>query len=1039
MKQWIYNSLLLLCSCLMLTGCLDDDLVQEGSVGPNVKAVLSWGSAKNNQINIQTRATYEPYYESTVRNLYVFVFANDNKVYGHFFANSNLNEGTAEQFWTAQTVDMGGTIQTNGAIYMNVPSVTSGEIVVIANIDLDFMNISQERLGLVRNKQDLQDLIVTMNQELPMRNAGYFMMTGALADVTIAPDGTISAGGMNPATLMLTRMDAKVEVNVRVNPTEETDGQRVEKFIPESWEVVNLPKSCYLVPNDAGSVPLTADGYFHVAPRKFETNELEKDPSDHATGGVLDGFSFYMLENLQSKNKKQSVAGNYHLRDRRIKNPDGTYNTENGMWEYAPELATYIIIKGELDMEVNTSEGGKQHLLADVVYYVHLGDFARDMDDYDVKRNTNYKYTINVKGVNNISVEVETGEENQSGAMGHLYQAQEDIFTFDAHYGQRVYNFNANEIDLENMTWYVRTPFGRAGIPLKDANGNLVYNDLDYKWVEFYPNEMIDGVYTDRNHHYPGQGAAQLMNVVQFLDKVREEYPKWKAYKEGRTATNESWWDANDDLKVTIYVDEFYYDTNPMNPNDDNKRLWKKFVNQPNRLMHVLCKNNRSADGSSSMTGSILTIRQSSIQTPFNRELSHTSLSEAWGCETVDETGDKNWFYSPYETTANVENYSYKPTGFTPQNTSRQDGLYNTAELLNLVNGNLRWSDYVDYTNRDVVLKDDKSCGLNSILLRNRDLDGDDIVDVEELHWYITSLEQIFALFIGDQGLSVEAQLYPQAVGNLPNALLDVPTGHPLRGVYQWRWHYVTSTANEQTAGNVPVQVWAEEGISTSQYAQNWAKEAVPKVRCARNLGMASPSSQAGDATYIGTAGNNFPKDELVVVTETTGTKNANSIYRFDLRNLNKESRRLAFTSQGLIPGDEYSLQSRVYEGFETGGWYGLTYEANNNGWLQAYPTRIYTPLSANEAPIVDGTFPEGWRIANIRELAIFFQYCNDNNNWWGGANYLPSNFYSFGTYGNSYDGNVNTWFVSQGGITMTMWDGAVLRVRAVRDWVPGT
>ena len=110
-----------------------------------------------------------------MRNLYVFVFANDNKVYGHFFANSNLNESTAEQFWTANTADMGGIIQTNGAIYMNVPSVTSGEIVVIANIDLDFMNISEERLGLVRNKQDLQDLIVTMNQELPMRNAGYFM------------------------------------------------------------------------------------------------------------------------------------------------------------------------------------------------------------------------------------------------------------------------------------------------------------------------------------------------------------------------------------------------------------------------------------------------------------------------------------------------------------------------------------------------------------------------------------------------------------------------------------------------------------------------------------------------------------------------------------------------------------------------------------------------------------------------------------------------------------------------------------------------
>ena len=73
--------------------------------------------------------------------------------------------------------------------------------------------------------------------------------------------------------------------------------------------------------------------------------------------------------------------------------------------------------------------------------------------------------------------------------------------------------------------------------------------------------------------------------------------------------------------------------------------------------------------------------------------------------------------------------------------------------------------------------------------------------------------------------------------------------------------------------------------------------------------------------------------------------------------------------------------------------------------------------------------------------LAIFFQYCNDNTDWWGlgKVHYLPSNFYSFGTYGNSYDGAVNTWFVSRGGITMTMQGSEVFRVRAVRDWVPGT
>ena len=87
-------------------------------------------------------------------------------------------------------------------------------------------------------------------------------------------------------------------------------------------------------------------------------------------------------------------------------------------------------------------------------------------------RNTHYKYTINLKGVENIEVEVDTSNdnqegitENQPGAMGHLYEAEADMYTFDAHYGQRVYTIKASDVDTENMTWYVRTPFGREGIP----------------------------------------------------------------------------------------------------------------------------------------------------------------------------------------------------------------------------------------------------------------------------------------------------------------------------------------------------------------------------------------------------------------------------------------------------------------------------------------------------------------------------------------------------------------------------------------------
>ena len=193
------------------------------------------------------------------------------------------------------------------------------------------------------------------------------MMTGSQDGVTISSEGVISVPNK---PIMLRRLDAKVEVNVRVNPNEETKNQKVEKFTPESWEVINLPKSSHLVPNDT-PLQLVEDSYFNLSPKNFETTENE-EVNGNATGAVLHGFSFYTLENIRSGEKKKSVEGNYHHRDRRNKNADGSYNNDNGMWEYAPELATYLIIKGELEMVVDPGLTSEQHLIADVTYYVHL-------------------------------------------------------------------------------------------------------------------------------------------------------------------------------------------------------------------------------------------------------------------------------------------------------------------------------------------------------------------------------------------------------------------------------------------------------------------------------------------------------------------------------------------------------------------------------------------------------------------------------------------------------------------------------------------
>lgn len=1020
---------------VLLGACHEEELFKQTIIGEKeVPVTLTFGSTEHRKVEIQTRSTYDLHYESMVRNMYVFIFSDGQRVYGRYFDEDDLDKTSNREYWTVENMSSDNTtVATTGTLNMRVPTISGdAEIVLVANIDLDFMNLSEDRLGLIRSKNELNAIIVSMNQELPERNAGYFMMTGSSQGVSIAQNGTITVPG---GKIMLRRLDAKVEVNVRVNPKEESNHQRVEKFTPESWQVVNIPKSCLLMPSMTGLAPADAS-YFNTEPKVFETTEYETVNGSH-TGGELYGFSFYTLENQRTQDKKKSVEGNFHNRELRMKHTDdltadnyGTYDTENGMWEYAPEMATYIIIKGELEMVVDPGLTTEQHLIADVTYHVHLGNFASDKDNYDILRNTHYKYTVNIKGVHNIEVEVDTSNdnidgvtENQPGAMGHLYEAEEDIYTFDAHYGQRVYTIRASDIDVENMTWYVRTPFGREGIPMKDAFGQEIYNDLDYKWVEFMQNtKSADNVCSSACQPYPSD-KSRLMSVIEVLNLIKTETIAWR---EGR----DNAYDKNGEMKFTVFVNEFYYDQNPMNP-DDADVLWKKFVNQPNRLMHILCKNNRSKDGDSSVTGSILTIRQRSIQTPYNVNPARTDLQEGWGCETVDEMDKLAWFYHPDERMGNLNN-SHRPS-YTSDNTSKSDGLYNTACLLNLVGGtgsgrylnrNLRWDTYLDYSGEEPQMKGRYHAGLYSVLLRNRDLDGDGVIDPEELRWYVAALDQLCGLFLGDQGLSNEAQLYPISASREPNAPVQ---GGVFNGVYPWRLHVVSSTAFNQSAGNLPTIVWAEEGASTGEYQQHYNKPAYSPIRCVRNLGTPAPT-----ASNIITPGENYPEDELVIVHRPTGTINTNSVYRFDFKNMNEQSLRY-FTTRELVPGDEYSVMSRLYYGFETGPL--KTDYPTGNG---ASP---YVALKSDLENGISHSPTAGYRIPNVREGVVMHLYCGRDANWWNGASLLVGSSYSFGFYGNDYDvvngAHFYSWFIKTGTVTLGGAGEWSSTVRYVRDWNP--
>lgn len=1002
MKRLI-NILLIVILMSGCVSCVSEVFEPEYVAGDETLCDIEFTHKNFGRVQVSTKATLDITQESRVLNMFVFLFTADgNRVYSRYFDKNNkkesVNEVTAsdENCWYVNTEDSGATY---GTIRIKAPKISDATLYMIANLDEDMMNISSELLNTITTIEEIEALNVNLLQETTSRN-GYFPMVARLDGVNVEST-SISAG-----TAKLERLDSKITLNIRL-----ADNESLKSFIPSVCRIRNIPSGSRVV-NTSSAGDYEEAGYFDG---EIVFDEETINSSGNVNGAVC---SFYMLENRETGNIKKYV-NSYHDRDKRIKNPDGTYNTSGGLWLNAPENATYLEISGEIHMEVNTAEIGLQELIGEVVYYVHLGDFGSDINNYDILRNTHYTYNITIQGVDEIKVEVESDVENQSGATGHIYSALESSFTFDAHYGQRVFTMDAESIETEAMTFYVKTPFGREGTP-EIIGGGYNLSDLDYKWVSFLVNEIDSDsqCYSYDNRTYPGdesqmliaQGKNErLMSIVEFLDFIKREKEKYDEYKaSGFTGENPSAFLSNGQgqyiINITAFVNEYYYESHPT---DNMSITWKDFVNQPNRLMHILCDTRTSRDGASSTTGSIVTFRQRSIQTPYN--ISKADITSAFGCETVDETRDMNLSF--YE---NDENYR----GVNLGNNSTTNGTYNTACLWNLFNngtfktGNDReeWGTYLDYEVPNAegdrynhFLRQGQLCMRYSAMTRNRDNNGNGYIDPEEVRWYIAPLQQLYSLYIGDLGLNSEAHLYPTSLASLPNQQQN--------GVWIWRSHIVCS--NQTTINNSsqyidrywPDMLWAEEGVSVSGYGQEWSKPAYNSIRCVRNLGLPSPTE-----TSIADKNSNVP--ESIIIAQNAG----NNVYRFDLTNVNDKSVRY-YTTHELIPNNENGESSRTYYGFETYP----EFTSYSDNYLN-----LKELLESGGSPC-----PEGYRVPNVREAAIMSLFCP--NEWWGDNEIYSCSYYSHGSLGGDlyYDNGTVTWTFMSKYVTIS---GGVNSLRCVKD-----
>lgn len=840
--------------------------------------------------SVVTRTTSSEYDESRINNLYVFVCDGDGSVVSRkYFSYEDILSFTIDDI-----------------IYLPSINVSSGEnreIALVANVDFDIMDITHKDLDDVESNVDLHNMISSIVQSSVERGSS-FLMSGFLYDVTI------EHGGSTSVIVPMTRVDSKITFNV-------TTKEGVE-FYPTNWSVVNLPKHVELFKSDS-------DDNTDVLKQKSEDMYFNSQVMNFEGTGDMRGktFSFYMLEHKITPNNKipESINGTtltdnerYALREKQEKIAGGVSNVvTNGDFVYAPVHATYVKIKGRVYYKETDEFGNTVKVNAEVIYYVHLGNTNNDVNDYTVLRNTHYIYNITINSINDIIVEVDSRDEEMDkeprpGAEGSVVRSYHE-YAVDAYFGTSVISFNAVDVN-DNLSWYVRTPFSEGA-------GNSSNPPKDIKWVYFKLNKLGEnGIYNSSFETYPGEsfkypdnmdfkgetdyerfvndyksGVDKLVNVQQLVDILRHS-------KEHYDLNDElNLFDEVNKFTVTAFVNEYYYDYNPNNENTplseiEKRNYWKKFANQDKRIMNILSETFYSKDGQSCKSVAFYSLKQSAIETLYNIE--DTEDFTAWGTQTIQD--NNIYIYDPY--------YSVYPKWNSDGNNSSNNGRKNSLRIIKELrlenkgddNADLRWDEIIDPATW--TIREKYNYAKYIWIAHNRDINGNGIIDDNEIRWYLAAESQLIDLWIGIDSYDANARLYQYDDWSDES---------------QKRQYYCSSTmSSRNSSGNkrdIVRIMWSSEGASMSDSDPSWLKgidgngvNAKVHYRSLRNLGIEDDDF------------NTIPDDiSEVSVVERDGKKYPT----IKLKRLNPKSIRNYTQKHELVEHGERDAANRPYFAFE--------------------------------------------------------------------------------------------------------------------------
>lgn len=892
MKKVMKLAYLLMGVALLLSSCSEDIFPGGSESNEDVTISLAYSDVSPRDIVVNSRATDAE--ERHLDNLYIYIFDGNGNLKGYKGIEdaSQLEQTTSD----SKKATISGIKTRTGDAYIyavaNIatglyPVSTSNRTVEEGKLPINLDESQAQAGGYDFTLNDLKALSFNRNNRNTIQISSAFLMSGAVQNgnmVSINSNGDISSGDNS---IRLSRIVSKVKFTIEAKK----DKGVTRSFKLANYDIMNIAMDGSLVGKIDGNSRVKTQSVSDIAGFTRGVNDVEND---------AEFFEVYLPENLQDA---KATATSQEMRE-----DDGQSTTK--VFTNAPAYGTYVVLKGKYE-----ETKGENTQSADVTYYVHLGDCSRDVNNYDVERNCKYTFKITVAGVNKIIVEAQKTGNDQPGAEGIVleYGNMGKNLTLDSHYEymvMRFYQNNIQELKKAGKGYFYQVYALGNHTDVINVGETTVgnKNNVDTSWIQFAIKCSRDGssskYSTDKTSRgtacsYPGTTYKKdLYDVEEFLKYLYEN------------AESTSIWTGSDSkgkyVDATCFISENYY----------KDRTWNQYVNDVDkRAFYVANEVETSKDGRSVYAKTQYGLTQYNIQTFYNRNLAENIT--AYGCETINDEDGKSFTvvgnkeYTQYNWNRNKDKFEDNSKGDSDWN-----GRANLLQNITLGNATYGWD--------SKSIKETKSL-VKSCMSRNRDLNGDGIINADEVRWYAPTTKQMVGLWIGEEVISTESKLYQKSTSDLTDK--------------NNRMLYYTSNHGTNT-------FFSEEGMATNN---NHTLYPPTLVRCVRNL----KSNGEGYAEV---------PDEYFTY---NSTKMLVTLDKVDINALNVTGEQGELNghterSDGNKPAQKFEIASESYSTSENGYQASMYNVVNGNYRCNGY----YSQKDDGDTK---------WRVPNQRELGIMF------------------------------------------------------------------